>query len=243
PLIGDYLTIYYIQNSGAAFSLLANNTVLAVLIGVAICIIIYFYVRMFNTGPLAFKLTFGLIIGGAAGNLIDRAVRGGYVVDFIFFRIPQIGYHFAIFNLADASRTSVQQIIVDGGVLVNGRTCKPSYLLRVGDEVCIAQTTAKSTRNAKPCALPLNIFYEDKDLLVVNKAAGMVVHPSPGHVDDTLVNAVLAYYPDLQHVEGLRPGIVHRLDRDTSGLIIVAKNARTQAALIEQMRRHEIVKR
>ncbi|TMD67777.1 MAG: signal peptidase II [Chloroflexi bacterium] len=103
PLIGDYLTIYYIQNSGAAFSLLANNTVLAVLIGLAICAIIYFYVRMFNTGPLAFKLIFGLIFGGAAGNLLDRALRGGYVVDFIFFRIPQIGYHFAIFNLADAS--------------------------------------------------------------------------------------------------------------------------------------------
>ena len=103
PLIGDYLTIYYIQNSGAAFSLLANNTVLAVLIGLAICAIIYFYARMFNTGPLAFKLIFGLIFGGAAGNLLDRALRGGYVVDFIFFRIPQIGYHFAIFNLADAS--------------------------------------------------------------------------------------------------------------------------------------------
>ncbi len=103
PVIGDYLTIYYIQNSGAAFSLLANNVVLAVLIGGALCIIVYLYSRMFNTGPLAFKLIFGLIIGGAAGNLIDRAVRGGYVVDFIFFRIPQIGYHFAIFNIADAS--------------------------------------------------------------------------------------------------------------------------------------------
>ena len=103
PVIGDYLTIYYIQNSGAAFSLLANNVVLAVLIGVALCIIVYLYARMFNTGPLAFKLIFGLIIGGAAGNLIDRAIRGGYVVDFIFFRIPQIGYHFAIFNIADAS--------------------------------------------------------------------------------------------------------------------------------------------
>ena len=91
--------------------------------------------------------------------------------------------------------------------------------------------------------LPLDIIYEDEDLLVVNKTAGMVVHPSPGHVDDTLVNAVLARYPDLQHVEGLRPGIVHRLDRDTSGLIIVAKNAHAQAALIEQMKRHEIVKR
>jgi signal peptidase II len=103
PIIGDYLTIYYIQNSGAAFSLLANNVVLAVLIGVAICVIAYLYARIFNTGPLAFKLIFGLIIGGAAGNLIDRAIRGGYVVDFIFFRIPQIGYHFAIFNIADAS--------------------------------------------------------------------------------------------------------------------------------------------
>ena len=103
PIIGDYLTIYYIQNSGAAFSFLANNVVLAILIAVAICVIAYLYARMFNTGSLAFKLIFGLIIGGAAGNLIDRASRGGYVVDFIFFRIPQIGYHFAIFNIADAS--------------------------------------------------------------------------------------------------------------------------------------------
>jgi signal peptidase II len=103
PIIGDYLTIYYIQNSGAAFSFLANNVVLAILIAVAICVIVYLYARMFNTGSLAFKLIFGLIIGGAAGNLIDRALRGGYVVDFIFFRIPQIGYHFAIFNIADAS--------------------------------------------------------------------------------------------------------------------------------------------
>ncbi len=91
--------------------------------------------------------------------------------------------------------------------------------------------------------MPLDIVYEDEDLLVVNKAAGMVVHPSPGHTGDTLVNALLARYPDLQGVEGLRPGIVHRLDKDTSGLIIVAKNARTQAALIEQMKQHQVEKR
>lgn len=103
PVVGDYLTLYYIQNSGAAFSLLANNIVLALLIGIAICVITYLYIRILNTGPLAYKLIFGLIIGGAAGNLIDRAIRGGYVVDFIFFRIPQIGYRFAIFNIADAS--------------------------------------------------------------------------------------------------------------------------------------------
>ncbi|HLX41555.1 MAG TPA: signal peptidase II, partial [Ktedonobacteraceae bacterium] len=103
PIIGDYLTLYYVQNNGAAFSLFANNIVLALLILAAIAIIFYLYFRMLNNGPLAFKLVFGLIIGGAAGNLIDRAIRGGYVVDFIWFRIPQIGYSFAIFNIADAS--------------------------------------------------------------------------------------------------------------------------------------------
>lgn len=103
PVIGDYLSIYYIQNNGAAFSLFANTTVLALLIIAAVAIIFYLYFRMLNNGPLVFKLVFGMIIGGAAGNLIDRAIRGGYVVDFIWFRIPQIGYSFAIFNIADAS--------------------------------------------------------------------------------------------------------------------------------------------
>ncbi len=103
PIIGDYLSIYYIQNNGAAFSLFANTIILALLIIAAIAIIFYLYFRMFNNGPLSYKLVFGMIIGGAAGNLIDRAIRGGYVVDFIWFRIPQIGYSFAIFNIADAS--------------------------------------------------------------------------------------------------------------------------------------------
>ncbi len=103
PLIGNYLTIFYIQNSGAAFGLFANNVALAVLIVCAVCVITYLYVRMLNSGPLVHKLIFGMIIGGAIGNLLDRAIRGGYVVDFIFFRIPEIHYHFAIFNLADAS--------------------------------------------------------------------------------------------------------------------------------------------
>jgi signal peptidase II len=103
PIIGDYLSVYYIQNNGAAFSLFANTIVLALLIIAAIAIIFYLYFRMLNNGPLGYKLVFGMIIGGAAGNLIDRAIRGGYVVDFIWFRIPQIGYSFAIFNIADAS--------------------------------------------------------------------------------------------------------------------------------------------
>ncbi len=146
--------------------------------------------------------------------------------------------------LGDISRTAVQQLILDGSVLVNGRTSKPGYALRVGEEVQVVQLAPKTRiSNNRPAMLPLAIVYEDSDLMVVNKAAGMVVHPAHGHSDDTLVNALLAYYPDLQGVEGLRPGIVHRLDKDTSGLIIVAKNAHTQVALIEQMRRHEVIKR
>lgn len=103
PLIGDYLTLYYIRNSGAAFGLFSNSILLVLLIVLAIGVVAYLYLRMVNSGPLAYKLIFGMIIGGAAGNLIDRAVHAGYVVDFVHFQIPQIGFSFAIFNLADAS--------------------------------------------------------------------------------------------------------------------------------------------
>jgi len=106
PLIGQYLVIKYIQNKGAAFSMFAgNNLFLAILIAAAIGVVVYLYVRMLNTGPLAYKVVFGLIIGGALGNLIDRAHNSGYVVDFISFRIPEINYYFAIFNVADACIT------------------------------------------------------------------------------------------------------------------------------------------
>ncbi|WP_165423220.1 signal peptidase II [Ktedonosporobacter rubrisoli] len=105
PLIGHYLGILYIQNRGAAFGMLANsegNILLAALMIVAIGVVLYLYFRMLNSGTLAYKLIFGLIIGGALGNLIDRAHNGGYVVDFLSFRIPEINYYFAIFNIADA---------------------------------------------------------------------------------------------------------------------------------------------
>ena len=145
----------------------------------------------------------------------------------------------------DVSRTSVQQLIVDGAVLVNGRPSKPGYALRTGDEVQILASKPKDQAStARPQPIPLDVAYEDQDVLIINKAAGMVVHPAPGHHEDTLVNALLAHYPDLQKdVENQRPGIVHRLDKDTSGLIIVARNAAAQAALLGQMKRHEIVKR
>jgi 23S rRNA pseudouridine1911/1915/1917 synthase len=147
--------------------------------------------------------------------------------------------------LSGISRTTVQQLIVDGAVLVNGRPGKPGYALRSGDEVQVfSLKQINKAANVKPQLLPLDVVYEDKDLLVVNKAAGMVVHPAPGHHDDTLVNALLARYPDIQR-DGTeqRPGIIHRLDKDTSGLIIIARNAATQAALAEQMKRREIIKR
>ena len=102
-LIGDYLTLYYIRNNGAAFSLFANSIVLVLLIAVAIGVIVYLYLRTLNTGSLWYKLIFGLIIGGALSNLIDRVRHGGYVVDFISFNIPQFNFHFAIFNVADAA--------------------------------------------------------------------------------------------------------------------------------------------
>lgn len=147
--------------------------------------------------------------------------------------------------LSELSRTQIQQLIANGAIQVNGRASKPGYLLRVSDEITVDQAaTLPQTSQAQPNALPLDIVYEDEDLLVINKAPGMVVHPAPGHSNDTLVNALLAYYPDLQADDtDQRPGIVHRLDRDTSGLLIVAKHARAQAALVEQMQRHEVVKR
>ncbi len=150
--------------------------------------------------------------------------------------------------LEGISRTRAQELIADGAVQVNGSSSKASYVLRAGDTVQVSGTLHKpEVSTLKPLHQPLDIVYEDDDLLVVNKAAGMVVHPAAGHADDTLVNALLAYCPALRGMgEGAgeqRAGIVHRLDKDTSGLIMVAKNMRTQAALREQMKRHEVVKR
>jgi signal peptidase II len=103
PLIGQYLVLFYIRNQGAAFSMFnTNGPVLIVLITLAVAVIVYLYLRMLNSGSLLYKLVFGLIIGGAAGNLLDRFTHGS-VVDFIWFRIPQVGFSFAIFNLADSA--------------------------------------------------------------------------------------------------------------------------------------------
>lgn len=148
-------------------------------------------------------------------------------------------------RLPTLSRSQVQSWITGDAIQVNGRTSKSGYALRAGDEILVDPAPILARVNqVQAHPLPLDIVYEDADLLVINKAPGMVVHPAPGHSEDTLVNALLAHYPQMRASEtDQRPGIVHRLDRDTSGLLIVAKHTRAQAALIEQMQRHEIVKR
>src|SRR5205085_10562739 len=115
------------------------------------------------------------------------------------------------------SRTNVQHLIADKAILVNGQPSKPAYLLRPHDQVQALWTIPIAPQAAvKPQALPLEIVYKVRDLLVVDKASGMVVHPGPGHSEDTLVNAFVARYPALQEVgSDRRPGIVHRLDKDT----------------------------
>ena len=147
--------------------------------------------------------------------------------------------------LPDVSRTVIQKLIEDREVLVNGHISKSGYALKMGDRVQL-ESLDMHVKNISitPNSLPLDIIYEDEDLLVVNKAAGMVVHPAPGHRDDTLVNALAAYDPNIVREDsGLRPGIIHRLDKDTSGLIIIAKNAVAHSALASQMKRHEVIKR
>jgi signal peptidase II len=103
PVLGQYLVLYYIRNRGVAFSLFeTNGPLLVVLIAIAVAVIIYLYLRMLNSGTLLYKLVFGLVIGGATGNLLDRFTHGS-VVDFVWFRIPEYGFSFAVFNLADSA--------------------------------------------------------------------------------------------------------------------------------------------
>ena len=142
----------------------------------------------------------------------------------------------------DLSRAMAQRLIKDGAVTVNGRLSKPSYRVQAGDEIFV-RIPAESPEEILPEDIPLDVIYEDDALLVVNKPAGMVVHPALGHASGTLVNAVLARCPQVAEVGGPeRAGIVHRLDKDTSGLILVAKDEPTRAALQHQFKRRQVVK-
>lgn len=143
----------------------------------------------------------------------------------------------------DLSRTAIQRLIEEENVKVNGNKTKPSYKLSNGDNITINIPEAKEIR-LKAQNIPIDIIYEDNDIIVVNKPKGMVVHPANGNPDSTLVNAVMAICKDsLSGIGGeIRPGIVHRLDKDTSGVIIVAKNDKAHINLSEQLKEHKIEK-
>lgn len=144
-------------------------------------------------------------------------------------------------RLPDLSRSAAQRLIDRGQITVNGETVKASYKVRSGDLVS-ALLPEEETAALVAESIPLNIVYEDQFLLVVDKPPGMVVHPAPGHASGTLVNALLAYCPELAAGRDDRPGIVHRLDRDTSGLILVAKGEKVRRVLQRQFKERRVDK-
>ncbi len=144
----------------------------------------------------------------------------------------------------DLSRSMIQKLLEDGKILVNSKIEKPSYKTKLNDIIQIEEIIPKEIE-LKAQDIPIEIIYEDNDIIVVNKPKGMVVHPANGNPDGTLVNAIMNKCKDsLSGIGGeLRPGIVHRLDKDTSGLLIVAKNDRAHIALSEQIKNREVIKK
>lgn len=136
----------------------------------------------------------------------------------------------------DYSRSQIQKLITDGLATINGNMVKAGYKIREGDLVRL-KIPGQEKVVVKPEKIPLEIYYEDRDLMVINKPRGMVVHPGAGHYSGTLVNALLYYTDELSRVNGeMRPGIVHRLDKDTSGLLMVAKNDAAHISLAQQLK-------
>ena len=142
----------------------------------------------------------------------------------------------------DFSRSYIQKCISEGCITVNGRVAdKPSIRLDIGDDI-VFEVPDASVPDIEPEDLPLNILYEDTDVLVVNKPKGMVVHPAPGHYNGTLVNAVMFHCKDqLSGINGvMRPGIVHRIDKDTTGSVIICKNDDAHKSIAAQLEAHTI---
>ncbi len=142
----------------------------------------------------------------------------------------------------ELSRTQAQRLITEGHIRVNNHAAKPSLKLTAGDRVTVTIPPTPPTP-LSPEAIPLSILYEDDDLLVIDKPADLSVYPGPGHPSHTLINAVLSHYPRLADISNsLRPGIVHRLDKDTSGVMLVAKNNVAQLNLVNQFKTRSVVK-
>lgn len=136
----------------------------------------------------------------------------------------------------ELSRSTIKKLIDDNKVLVNSQQVKASYKVKVDDLIEIIEFSLADSE-ITPTKMDLDIIYEDQDLLIINKPSGMVVHPAPGHYQDTLVNGLMYHINSLSDVNGeLRPGIVHRIDKDTSGLLMVAKNNKAHMILAEELK-------
>ena len=146
-------------------------------------------------------------------------------------------------TVEELTRSAAQRLLEDGAVTLNGHPLKKNYKTTPGDVLEVALPDPEPV-DVVPQNIPLDVVYEDRDVIVINKPVGMVVHPAPGHPDGTLVNALLYHCGDtLSGINGeLRPGIVHRIDRDTSGLIIAAKNDKSHLALAEQLQDHSLAR-
>lgn len=145
-----------------------------------------------------------------------------------------------VLELKDRSREFIMRLIDEGEVLVNDKKVKNSYRVKENDEITINIPEAKNL-DATPQDIPLDIVYEDDDIIVINKPRDLVVHPSNGHEDGTLVNALLAHCTNLSGINGVkRPGIVHRIDKDTTGLLVVAKNDYAHEFLAKQLEDHTL---
>lgn len=138
-------------------------------------------------------------------------------------------------SISELTRSHVQKLIENEKVLVNGKIAKAKYKVQESDEVIINFEDAEPI-DVKPIPMDLDVVYEDEDVIVINKPKGLVVHPGPGNYDYTLVHGLLAHCKDLSGINGvLRPGIVHRIDKDTSGLLVCAKNDKAHVCLSEQL--------
>jgi 23S rRNA pseudouridine1911/1915/1917 synthase len=146
-------------------------------------------------------------------------------------------------QLPDHSRSTIQRWVKEGAVCVNGMVRRANHRLVAGDRVQVDLPEVARTTSIAAEAIPLPILYEDRDVVVVNKPAGLVVHPAPGHAGGTLVNALLHHIPDLAGIGGeIRPGVVHRLDKDTSGVMVVAKHDRALRHLQAQFKSRRVQK-
>lgn len=175
--------------------------------------------NLFNEEPLAFAVD-----ENDAGERLDK-----YVTESI--------------EEGAVSRTQVQDWIKNGAVLVNGRGVKANYKLAVADQVTVIIPEPEAAV-IEAQDIPLDVVYEDSDVIVINKPRGMVVHPAVGHYSGTVVNALMFHCKDLSGINGvMRPGIVHRIDKDTSGLLMAAKNDLAHASLAAQLKEHSVTRK